>query len=169
MILTTALCVWLAVYGRRDGVQVGNVNIDISMSKAAGNSTVPATQKILIALNVCLSLLFLVPLVLGRWKVYEKAGLPGWGAVVPIYNTILLLKVARRPLWWLLLYVIPLINLIPLVLVPLGIARNFDKTGRFATGLIFLGFIFYPILGFGPSQYQRSTYVRFHAGEPYVT
>jgi hypothetical protein len=88
------------------------------------------------------------------WKMFEKAGQPGWAAIIPIYNMYVLCKVAGKPGWWVILLLIPLINIVVLFLVSLGVARNFGNGALFAIGLFFLGFIFYPILGFGSAQYQ---------------
>jgi len=90
----------------------------------------------------------------GMWKTFAKAGQPGWGCIVPIYNAYLILKIAGRPWWWLFLLIIPFVNLIVLIIVFLDFAKNFGKGVGFALGLIFLGFIFYPVLGFSDAQYQ---------------
>lgn len=90
----------------------------------------------------------------GCWKMFEKAGRPGWAALVPIYNVVVLLGIAGKPLWWLLLLFIPLVNLIVAIIVSIAIAERFGKGVGFGLGLAFLGFIFYPILGFGDAQYQ---------------
>jgi hypothetical protein len=90
----------------------------------------------------------------GMWKTFAKAGQPGWGCIVPIYNAYLILKIAGRPWWWLFLLIIPFVNLIVLIIVFLDFAKNFGKGTGFALGLMFLWFIFYPILGFGDAQYQ---------------
>jgi hypothetical protein len=91
---------------------------------------------------------------IGMWKVFVKAGQPGWGCIIPIYNIYCLVKIAGKERWWLLLYLIPLVNIIAAILVTLGVARNFGKGGGFAAGLIFLPFIFYLILGFGDATYR---------------
>ncbi len=96
----------------------------------------------------------IILMVVGMWKMFEKANQPGWGAIIPIYNLILLLKVSGKPLWWLILMLIPFISIIPGVLIPVGVAKNFGKGGSFSVGLIFLPFIFYPILGFGSAEYD---------------
>ncbi|HWB60178.1 MAG TPA: DUF5684 domain-containing protein [Chthoniobacteraceae bacterium] len=101
-------------------------------------------------------LLIFAIVVAGMWKVFIKAGQPGWAAVIPIYNVIILLKVAGKPLWWIILLIIPLVNIIIGVLVGLAVAKNFGKGAGFGIGLIFLPFIFYPILGFGDATYQGS-------------
>ena len=89
------------------------------------------------------------------WKVFTKAGQPGWAAIVPIYNVYIMLKIAGRPGWWLLLFLIPLVNFIIGILIAIDIAKAFGKGTGFGLGLAFLGFIFYPILGFGSATYQK--------------
>ncbi len=98
-----------------------------------------------------------ITVIAGIWRVYSKAGQPGWGVLIPIYNIYLMCKIARRPGWWLLLMFIPVVNLIIAITLSIGIARNFGKGAGFGLGLAFLGFIFYPILGFGGAQYLSST------------
>lgn len=101
-----------------------------------------------------LVLAFVIAAIAGVWKVFEKAGKPGWAAIIPIYNIIVLLEIAGKPLWWIILYFIPLANLVAAILVGLAIARNFGKSDGFGIGLALLWFIFFPILGFGQAQYQ---------------
>ena len=90
----------------------------------------------------------------GMWKVFDKAGQPGWAAIIPIYNIIGLLNVAGKPLWWIIVFLIPIVNLIPSILIPIDVAKNFGKGIGTGLGLIFLPFIFYPILGFGSAEYN---------------
>ncbi len=90
------------------------------------------------------------------WRVFSKAGQPGWAALVPIYNLFVMLKVAGKPGWWLVLMLIPLVNIIILILTTVGVANSFGKGGGYAAGMIFLPFIFYPMLAFGDAQYQGS-------------
>ena len=54
----------------------------------------------------------LVVVIIGFWKVFEKAGQPGWAAIVPLYNAYILLKIIGRPAWWLLLFMIPFVNIV---------------------------------------------------------
>jgi hypothetical protein len=88
------------------------------------------------------------------WKVFTKAGQPGWAAIVPIYNLYFLLQIVGRPGWWLLLMFIPVINIVVALIVYLDLAKSFDKSSLFGLGLFFLGFIFCPILGFGDARYR---------------
>ena len=90
----------------------------------------------------------------GIWKTFEKAGKPGWAAIVPIYNVWVMLQIAGKPGWWLLLMLIPLVNLVIAIMVSIAIAERFGKGTGFGLGLAFLGFIFYPILGFGDATYS---------------
>ena len=97
-----------------------------------------------------------IAIIAGLWRVFEKAGKPGWAAIIPIYNLIVLLEIAGKPLWWIVLFIIPLVNLVAAVLVGLAVAQKFSKSDAFGIGLGLLGFIFYPILGFGEAQYQTA-------------
>ena len=92
----------------------------------------------------------------GMWKVFEKAGEPGWAALIPIYNVIVLVKIAGREMWWVLLFLLPCANFVAAVMISLDIARKFGKDPLYGIGLAFLPFIFYPMLGFGDAQYNRS-------------
>ena len=87
------------------------------------------------------------------WMVFTKAGHPGWAAIVPFYNLYILLKIAGRPGWWLLLMLIPLVSLVILIVVYIDVAKAFDKGAGFGVGLALLGIVFLPILGFGSAQY----------------
>jgi hypothetical protein len=71
----------------------------------------------------------------------------------PIYNYYVILKIVGRPGWWLILYFIPIVNLIITIIVMLDLAKSYGKTIGFAVGLILLPFIFIPILGFGEASY----------------
>jgi hypothetical protein len=91
--------------------------------------------------------------VIGQWKVYEKAGKPGWAAIIPIYNVIVLLEIVGKPIWWIFLFLIPCVNIIFMVWTMNLVSKSFGQSEGFTIGLILLGFIFWPILGFGSAQY----------------
>lgn len=93
-------------------------------------------------------------IIIGLWKVFVKAGKPGWASIVPIYNVIVLLEIAGKPLWWFILMLIPFVNFIVAIIVLIAVARNFGKGVGFAIGMVFLPFIFIPMLGFGDAKYQ---------------
>lgn len=95
-----------------------------------------------------------IVMIAGAWKMFAKAGQPGWGCIVPIYNGYLLCKIAGRPGWWLILLILFPISIIFGIIVSIDIAKSFGKDVGFGIGIAFLGFIFIPILGFGDAQYQ---------------
>ena len=101
-------------------------------------------------------LVVVVVMIASVWKVFAKAGKPGWAAIVPIYNIVVLLELAGKPVWWFILMLVPFVNLVVMFLVYLGLAKNFGKGSGFGVGLIFLSFIFFPILGFGAARYVGS-------------
>lgn len=105
-----------------------------------------------VALIVQLAIIIVI--IVALWKVFEKAGQPGWAAIIPIYNLYIICKITGRPVWWLILLLIPFVNFIVLAVLSIDVAKSFGKGIGFGIGLWLLGFIFYPILGFGPAQYQ---------------
>lgn len=89
------------------------------------------------------------------WKIYTKASQPGWAAIVPIYNAVVLHQMVGKPVWWVLLYFVPLVNIVIAIIVTHALSTSFGKGTGFTVGLILLGFIFYPILAWGDAQYSR--------------
>ena len=92
-------------------------------------------------------------MIVSFWKIFTKAGKPGWASIIPFYNIYVMLQIAGKPGWWLILYFIPLVNLIIGIIVTVAFAQRFGKGAGFAVGMIFLGIIFYPILAFGDARY----------------
>jgi hypothetical protein len=105
-------------------------------------------------LVLILGLLIMVLIFVGCWKVFTKAGKPGWAIIIPIYNGIVLLQIVGRPVWWILLYLIPIVNIIVGIIVSIDLAKSFGKGAGYGLGLVFLGFIFFPMLGLGSAKYQ---------------
>jgi hypothetical protein len=101
-----------------------------------------------------LSLGFAVLLGASMWRIFEKAGLPGWTSLVPFYNTYLQLKIAGRPGWWMLLLLIPIVNLGILLAICLSMARRFGKSSSFGIGLAVLSIVYFPLLAFGDAEYE---------------
>ncbi len=107
-------------------------------------------------------LIVLVVLIVSMWKIFTKAGKPGWAAIIPIYNILVLLEIVGLPWWWILIILIgmfiPVINF--LIMIGVGfyidylLAKSFGKDIGFAIGLLLLGIVFLPILAFGNAQYQ---------------
>jgi hypothetical protein len=94
--------------------------------------------------------------IVSMWKVFTKAGQPGWGILVPFYNLYLMCKIAGRPGWWLVLLFIPLVNFAIAIVLAIDIAKNFGRGVGFGLGLVFLGIVFYPILAFSDAQYRAA-------------
>lgn len=99
------------------------------------------------------SLVFSIVMIAAMWKVFTKAGQPGWAAIVPFYNVYVILKIAGRPGWWLVLFLIPFVNLVVLIITYIDLAKSFGKDGGFAALLILLPIVGFPILGFGSARY----------------
>jgi hypothetical protein len=99
-------------------------------------------------------LAFIILMVISMWKIFEKAGKPGWAAIVPIYNVIILLEIVGRPLWWIILLIIPCVNIVINIIVCIDLAKSFGKDAGYGIGLALLSIIFFPILGFGKAQYM---------------
>jgi hypothetical protein len=99
-------------------------------------------------------LAIVVLLVASMWKIFVKAGEPGWAAIVPIYNLVILFKIAGKPAWWILLMLIPLVNLIVAIIAVIALAQRFGKGVGFAIGLLVLSPVFYPMLAWGDARYQ---------------
>ena len=95
----------------------------------------------------------IVFLIASMWKIFTKAGQPGWAAIVPIYNFYVLTQIVGRPAWWIVLFFIPFVNYIALLIIAIDMAKSFGKGAGFGIGLWLLAPIFYPILGFGSAQY----------------
>ncbi len=98
-------------------------------------------------------IVFIVLYIIPLWKIFVKAGKPGWASIIPIYNTIVLLEFVGRPIWWIILYLIPCVNIAITIIVCIDLAKSFGKDSAFGIGLAIIPIIFFPILGFGSDQY----------------
>ena len=98
--------------------------------------------------NLTINLAVTALIVVALWMSFDKAGKPGWAAIVPFYNLAVFFETAGRPWWWLFLMLIPVANIVFYILGCVGFAKAFGRSGGFAVGLIFLPFVFFPIVGF---------------------
>lgn len=99
-------------------------------------------------------LAILVVVIVAGWKVFEKAGQPGWAVIIPIYNAYIILKIVGRPAWWLVLMFIPLVNIVIAAIVAMDMAKSFGQSAVFGIVLLFLlGGVGYLILAFGSARY----------------
>lgn len=101
-----------------------------------------------------IELAFAAAIIAGWWKMFEKAGEPGWAAIIPIYNTIIFIRLAGKPIWWVILCLIPCVNIVVFILLSIEVAKAFGKDTGFGVGLGLLPFIFAPLLGFSDATYN---------------
>lgn len=117
------------------------------------------SSMMMIALGTQLLLKVLVVLivlyVIGRWRMFQKAGEEGWASIIPLYSTYVMIKISRNPGWWLILLLIPIVNIFIGIMILNGISAQFGKSGGYTVGLVFLGIIFLPLLGFDESSYAQ--------------
>ncbi|MGV1003947.1 MAG: DUF5684 domain-containing protein [Candidatus Nanopelagicales bacterium] len=100
-----------------------------------------------------LAVFWVVFMLAAGWKMYTKAGQPGWTSLIPILNTLVLLRIVRRPWWWLLLLLIPIANVVLMIIVYSDLAKAFGHGLGMTLLLILLTPIAYLVLGFGQSRY----------------
>ena len=115
----------------------------------ADGSTSTSTSPIITIVYLAILVFYLA----AEWRIFSKAGQPGWAVIIPIYSTLVFLKIIGRPWWWLLLFLIPLVNIIFLIIAVNDLSKAFGHGIGYTLGLLFLSPIFIPILGFGGSQY----------------
>lgn len=127
-------------------------------SKKRGESEKPdKKEKInfyVMAAVIIIYLGIIVLLIVSQWKIFSKANKPGWACLIPIYNIIVLLEIIGKPWWWLLLFLIPIVNLVFAIWMTNLLSKSFGKSEGFTIGLLLLPFIFYPILGLGDAKYN---------------
>lgn len=122
----------------------------------AQTETLPETEvdPVAFAVQMVFSLIITIVMVVALWKIFTKAGQPGWAAIIPIYNVIVLLQIVGRPLWWIVLLFIPVVNFVIAIIMAIDLAKSFGKGAGFGVGLALLNIIFYPILAFGDAKYE---------------
>ena len=109
---------------------------------------------LILALYIYFMIAFSLFMIASLWILFTKADQPGWTCLIPIYNTIVLLQIAGKPWWWLILYVIPVVGFVISIIHMIALAEAFGKGVGYGIGLVFLGFIFLPLLAFGDAEYS---------------
>jgi hypothetical protein len=104
-----------------------------------------------------IGILLLVLITAGMWYAYTKAGEKGYAIFIPIYNVIVMLKIAKKPMWWFFMLLIPIVNIAFFITILNGVSKSFGKTEGFTAGLIFFGGVFWAILGYGEAKYTVTT------------
>ena len=108
---------------------------------------------------ILLSLVLNILMIAGQWAAFDKAGQPGWAAIIPIYNLIVWAEIAKKEAWWGLLLMVPIANLVFMFMLNIEVAKQFGKDVGYGVGLTLLPFVFWPMLGFGKSRYGGNAYV----------
>lgn len=125
------------------------VDTSYSLSKTNGLiGTILNMKLFIIIIIVVTSILMIISL----WKIYKKAGKPGWTSIVPIYNFMVMCEIANKKWWYIFLMFIPIVNIYIILVLYNGIAKKFEKNDGFVVGMILLPAIFFPILAFGKSR-----------------
>lgn len=101
----------------------------------------------------CVGVILFIAVIAGMWLMFQKAGEAGWKSIIPIYNVWVLMEIIGRPGWWVILYFIPVVGFVVWIIAMIDLAKSFDRGNGFAIGLIFLPYLFYPLLGFSDMQY----------------
>ena len=149
-----------------DGLDFGGIDPSVTEPALGGVDIMGALGPVL-ALVQIVTLAILVVAIVSMWKIFKKAGKPGWAALIPIYNTVVMVKVAKAPMW----YLVPILGGIVLGFIPVigtfiaiaavvfsfilnvKLAKAFGKSAGFGIGITLLPIIFLPILAFGKAQY----------------
>jgi hypothetical protein len=108
-----------------------------------------------VAIIIFLALSLIVLSIIIHWKIFEKAGEPGWAVIVPLYNLLLFLKIVNKPWWWIFLLLIPIANIVLAIILIHRLSRSFGKDEGFTVGILFLNIIFLAILAFDKSTYTK--------------
>lgn len=104
-------------------------------------------------IGILIYLVIMVVWIVSFWKLFTKAGKPGWAAIIPIYNLIVMLDIIKRPLWWIILLLIPFVNIIFTIIVMADFVKAYGKPGWHAILAILFGIIYFPYLAFSDASY----------------
>lgn len=99
-------------------------------------------------------LIVAVIMIAAMWRIFTKAGRPGWAALVPIYNSLQTIWTAGKPWWWLLMFLIPIVNVVFAVMLAYNLAKAFGKGVGYTLLILFLPIIGYPMLAWGDAKYR---------------
>jgi len=120
---------------------------------SSGDASAFAAIAAIFAVMLIPFLIISVILIISYWKIYEKAGKPGWASLIPIYNIIVLLEIVGKPTWWVILILFPCTAPIFGIWLTNLLSKSFGQSEGFTIGLLLLGFVFYPVLAFGNYKY----------------
>ena len=92
--------------------------------------------------------------VVSMWKLFVRAGKPGWTSLIPIYNNVVMTEIAGKPLWWVLMLFVPIVNIVFAFLILYHFSKAYGKSDGFSIGVALLSIIFLPLLAFSDAKYQ---------------
>ncbi len=133
-------------------------NYDYDLYDYGAVSMQPQSGAPLVILMI-ISLLLSILLIVSMWKIYKKAGKPGWAAIVPVYNIIVLLEIAELPLWYIALFLVPFANIYAMFKIYIELAHKFGKSTGFGVASVFFSVICFPILAFNKSIVYKNASV----------
>jgi hypothetical protein len=108
-----------------------------------------------VGLFICFGLflaIMIIPMI-GLWKMFEKAGRPGWAAIVPFYNYFILTEIAGMDIMWFILLLVPCVNIYAAFMIMINVAQNFGKDTMYGVLMALFPYIFIPMLGFSDAKY----------------
>ncbi|MFV0274625.1 MAG: DUF5684 domain-containing protein [Bacilli bacterium] len=143
-------------------------NYEVTVNNSSGGNILEMILGGFIAVFAVIVIMLLL-MVIAQWKIFKKAGKPGWYSLIPIYNQIMLLEICGLPVWYFVLYMIPLVNIYVFNITNIKLAKKFNKGTGFIIGLLFATPIFYIILGFGKVQYSGGSSYSGYTNTTYNT
>ncbi len=126
-----------------------NGGVNVSTADSAAMAGIASMMFVMMAIYAVL----IIIMVVSHWKIFAKAGKPGWASIIPIYNVIVLLEIIGRPTWWVVLYFIPFANIIVALINVFDLSKSFGKEAGFGILLVLLPIVGFPMLAFGSSKY----------------
>lgn len=126
----------------------------LQQASSYANANQQPMDPTLVTIVVIVYVVLIVLFIIAGWKIFTKANRPGWAVLIPFYNTIVILEIIKRPIWWLILFFIPVVNFIIAFIVAMDLAKAYGRSVAFGVLLLFLlspiGIL---ILAFGKSKY----------------
>lgn len=113
----------------------------------SGETMDPAFVGVMIAVYVVIMILTVI-LIISQWKLFAKAGKPGWASIVPIYNFIVMLEIVGRPVWWVALLFVPFVNIVIEIMLILDLAKAYGKSSGYGVLMLLFPYIMFPVLAF---------------------
>ena len=152
---------------------------DYSTSTYAASSDVGAVAVVIWLFVILIVMAVSILMIIAMWRIFTKAGKPGWASLVPIYNMVVMMQIVGRPEWQVVLMFLPFAHIYISIVLPLDLAKSFGKTTGFGVLMIFFPAIMNPILAFGSSRYvgpvmrQQPVYGQspqpgYYAPQPYA-